>query len=192
MKNILIIYAHPVKDTFNEEILEAYKTGAKSSGANIEIIKLNDLNFDLNFSAGYRGNQELEADLRMAQHKISWADHLVFIYPNWWSTYPALLKGFIDRTFLPGFAFKYRKGSLLWDRLLIGKSARIIVTMDTPIWFYKWVYKAPGHNSIKKGILKFCGIKPVKITSLGPIKTSSQAKRNKWLKQIENLGRKNK
>lgn len=192
MKNILIIQGHPVKDTFSSHIRDAYQRGAESINGNVKLLRLSDLDFNINFSEGYRGSQELEPDLIKAQELILWADHLVFIYPNWWSTFPALVKGFIDRTFLPGFAFKYREDSVMWDKLLSGKSARVIVTMDSPYWYYRLIMKAPGHNAMKKGILGFCGIKPVRITSLGPIKKSTKKQREKWLKKIENFGRKQK
>jgi len=78
----------------------------------------------------------------------------------------AVLKGFIDKVFLPGFAFQYRNGSVWWDKLLKGRSARLIVTMDTPPWYFRWIYGRPGHNAMKKAILEFCGIKPVKICSI--------------------------
>lgn len=190
MKKILIILGHPVKDTFSGQLFENYKQGALSSGAEIRELILRDLKFELNFSSGYRGNQELEPDLVKAQELITWADHLVLIYPNWWSTFPALLKGFIDRTFLPGFAFKYRKGSLLWDKLLTGRSARLIITMDTPPWYYWLVYRRPGHNAMKRGILEFCGIRPVKITTIGSLKISSEQKRQQWLDKVKALGSK--
>jgi putative NADPH-quinone reductase len=124
----------------------------------------------------------------MAQEMIRWADHLVFFYPNWWSTFPALLKGFIDRTFLPGFAFKYRTGNRTPEKLLTGKSARLIVTMDNSPWYYRWVLKQPGHNAMKRGTLQFCGINPVRITTVGPVKTSSEKTRQKWLRSISRLG----
>ncbi|HPG33874.1 MAG: NAD(P)H-dependent oxidoreductase [Lentimicrobiaceae bacterium] len=190
MKKILIIIGHPVKDTFSDLLRTSYLKGATESGAEIRQILLRKLSFDLNFSEGYRGNQQLEPDLQKAQEDILWADHLVIIYPNWWSTFPALLKGFIDRTFLPGFAFRYRKGSLLWDKLLTGKTARLIITMDTPPWYYWLVYRRPGHNAMKRGILEFCGIRPVRITTLGPVKLSSEKKRANWLRKVESLGRK--
>lgn len=190
MKKILIILGHPVKDTFSGQLFENYKQGALSSGAEVKELVLRDLKFELNFSSGYRGSQELEPDLVKAQEFITWAEHLVLIYPNWWSTFPALLKGFIDRTFLPGFAFKYRKGSLLWDKLLTGRSARLIITMDTPPWYYWLVYRRPGHNAMKRGILEFCGIRPVKITTIGSLKISSEQKRQQWLDKVKVLGRK--
>lgn len=190
MKKILIILGHPVKDTFSGQLFENYKQGALSSGAEVKELVLRDLKFELNFSSGYRGSQELEPDLVKAQELITWAEHLVLIYPNWWSTFPALLKGFIDRTFLPGFAFKYRKGSLLWDKLLTGRSARLIITMDTPPWYYWLVYRRPGHNAMKRGILEFCGIRPVKITTIGSLKISSEQKRQQWLHKVKAMGRK--
>jgi putative NADPH-quinone reductase len=112
----------------------------------------------------------------------------VFVYPNWWSTYPALLKGFIDRVFLPNFAFKYHEKGPFWDKLLKGKTAQLIVTMDTPSWYYWLINRRPGHNSMKIGILEFSGVKPVKINSYGPIKSSDDKKRKQWLQEVEELG----
>jgi putative NADPH-quinone reductase len=91
---------------------------------------------------------------------------------------------------VPGFAFKYRDNSPFWDKLLASKTARLIVTMDTPSWYYWLINRRPGHHAMKIGVLEFCGIKPVKITSLSPIKSSSEAKRKKWLEEVEILGRK--
>lgn len=190
MKNVLIILGNPIKNSFTDQILNAYLKGAEQSDANINVLDLNQLKFDLNFPTGYKDIKEPEPDLIKAQELILWANHIVFIYPNWWSTYPALLKGFIDRTFLPGFAFKYREHGLAVDKLLTGRSARLIVTMDSPPWYYKFVMKSPGHHSMKKGILNFCGISPVKITTLGPIKTASVSKKTRWLERVKKIGQK--
>ena len=86
--------------------------------------------------------------LQAAQAQIAWAGHLVWVYPTWWGAMPALLKGFIDRVFLPGFAFKHHQGSSRWDKLLAGRSAELLVTMDTPPWYYRWVQRGPGHHQI--------------------------------------------
>lgn len=190
LMNILIIHGHPVKNSFADQLTDAYTKGALNSGAEVKTLVLKDLDFEINFREGYRGTQELEADLLHAQELIKWADHLVFMYPNWWNTFPALLKGFIDRTFLPGFAFKYRNGRKNHDQLLLGKTARLVVTMDTQIWYYKWVQGAPGHKAMKKGILEFCGIKPVRISSVGPMRKLDEKQRKKWLVKMENYGSK--
>ena len=189
MKKILIINGHPDKESFGAALAKSYKEGAEASGAECKLVNLRDLNFDMNLHYGYRKRTELEPDLLAVQQEIKEAHHLVFVYPTWWGTYPALLKGFIDRVFLPKFAFKYRENSLLWDKLLKGKSARIIVTMDTPKWYYSLVYKNTGHNAMKVGVLKFCGIKPVKITTFSPI-NYPMSKADKMASKVKMLGEK--
>jgi NAD(P)H dehydrogenase (quinone) len=188
-KRILLILGHPNSDSFCGALANAYLNGARAGGHDVQFIAAGDLAFDPVLHTGYAANQSLEPDLATLQAAIAWAQHLVFVYPNWWGGTPALLKGLIDRTFLPGFAFQYRKGSPFWDRLLTGRSAHIIVTMDTPPWYYRWVYGMPGHYQMKRNILKFSGIKPVTITSVGPIRGSTQQKRNQWLDQVKTYGR---
>ncbi len=190
MKKILVIQGHPVKDTFIDCLKDTYIAAAQDAGAEVKEIMLRELQFEINFREGYRGNQPLEADLQSAQVLISWADHLVFFYPNWWGTYPAQLKGFIDRTFLPGFAFKYTGKGREHIKLLNGKTARIVVTMDDPVWYYYLLLRAPGHQSMRKAILNFCGIKPVYVNSLGSMRKSSEKQRTRWLNRMRKYGRK--
>ena len=77
-----------------------------------------------------------------------------------------------------------------WDKLLTGRSAHLLVTMDTPPWYYRWIYRSPGHNEMKRTILGFCGIKVNRISEFSPIKDSSKEKRDKWLKIAKELGKK--
>ncbi len=118
----------------------------------------------------------LEEDLVEAQRLIKWANHLVFVFPVWWSAPPALLKGFLDRVFLPGFAFKYREDSSQWDKLLKGKSARLIITSDAPVFWLYAMYFHPALNMMKKAVLEFCGVTPVSVTSFGSIKNANEKK----------------
>jgi putative NADPH-quinone reductase len=188
-KRILLVLAHPAPSSFCHALAEQYVLGAIQAGAEIKQLTLSQLNFNLSFQ-GYRTESaQLEADLVEAQQLIKWAEHLVFVYPLWWGAMPALLKGFIDRTFLPNFAFKYRKNSALWDKLLAGRSARLLVTMDSPPWYFKWINHMPNHYQMKKTILGFCGIKPVKISSFGSIKAASDKQKQRWLQQAQQLGR---
>jgi putative NADPH-quinone reductase len=137
---------------------------------------------------GYHQRLELEEDLIAAQETILWANHLVFVYPIWWGTVPAILKGFIDRVFLPGFAYRNRPNSIFWDKLLSGRSARLIVTMDAPSWYNRWVYKQAGHNVMKRATLQYCGVNPVRITEICPVKSSTDRQREMWLADVEALG----
>ncbi|MFZ4766853.1 MAG: NAD(P)H-dependent oxidoreductase, partial [Roseimicrobium sp.] len=162
----------------------AYAQAAEAAGHSVRLFKLGDVAFDPILHQGYGGKQELEPGLKEIQDAIAWADHLVFVYPNWWGSMPALLKGFFDRVLSPGFAFKYRDHSPFWDRLLVGRSAHAFVTMDTPPWYYWLVYRMVGHRQLRSNILEFCGIKPVRTTSLGPVRHSSPAQREAWLQQV--------
>jgi putative NADPH-quinone reductase len=188
MKKVLIIQGHPDRESYCRALSMAYKVGALNAGAEVQEIIVSDLKFNPNLEFGYRKRTELEPDLLAAQEKIKWAEHLVIIYPLWWGGMPALLKGFFDRTFLPGFAFQKRENSVWWDKYLIGKSARIITTMDQPAWYHWLIYGEPAQKALKKMILVFCGIKPVKTTSIGPIRFSKDEFRKKYLEKVKALG----
>lgn len=188
MKKILIINGHPNKDSFNFGLFEAYKKGALVAGADVKEIVIKDLNFNPNLQFGYQKRTELEVDLLDAWEKIKWAEHLVWIHPVWWGGLPAITKGFIDRLFLPGFAFQYRENSVWWDKLLTDRTAHIITTLDQPSWYYWFAFGRPSVNQLKKSTLEFCGIKPVKVTYIGPVKNTELSLRKKWLDKIEKLG----
>ncbi len=187
-RRILALTAAPT-GSFCEALAAAYRDGAQSAGHDVRSIDLGRLAFDPVLRQGYREIQALESDLLAAQESIRWAQHLVFAYPLWWGTMPALLKGFIERVFLPGFAFQYRPDSVLWDRLLSGRSAQLIVTMDTPPWFFHLIYRRAGHRVMKSNILEFCGIWPVRVLDVGPVKTANEHKRRQWLERAREAGR---
>lgn len=192
MKQILIINGHPDKESYNFALAAAYEEGAVSSGATVNVINICDLDFNPNLQFGYRKRTELEPDLVNAQGKLKEADHIVWIYPVWWGSVPAMMKGFLDRVLLPGFAFKKREGSVWWDKYLSGKTSRIICTMDQPTWYYRIFNGSPSHYAMKRLTLNFIGIKSVKITSIGPLRLSKPVFREQWLKRVEALGKKNK
>ncbi|WP_299674027.1 NAD(P)H-dependent oxidoreductase [uncultured Tenacibaculum sp.] len=187
--NIVTINGHPDKDSFNNALAEIYYKGAISSVNSIEFINIRELDFNPNLQFGYRKRTELEPDLQFAVEKIKAADHLVWIFPIWWAGMPAILKGFIDRTFLPGIMFDIEEGKLLPKKLLKGKTARLIITSDSPKWYYSLYLKNSVINQLKKGVLAFCGVKPTKLTYIGPIKNSTQDFRKEWLNKVFNLGK---
>jgi NAD(P)H dehydrogenase (quinone) len=189
MKRILIINGHPNKESFNFALAAAYKKGAITSGAEVKEIVIAELKFNPNLQGGYQKRTELEPDLLDAWEKIKWTDHLVWVHPVWWGGLPAITKGFIDRVFLPGFAFQYRENSVWWDKLLKGKTAHIITTLDQPVWYYGLMFGKPSVNQLKKSTLEFCGVKPVKVSYFGPVKSSTEATRKKWLSRAEQSGK---
>lgn len=192
MKKILIINGHPNLESFNFGLAESYKNGAIASGVQVETITIANLNFNPNLKFGYQKRTELEPDLLESWEKIKRADHLVWIHPVWWGGLPAITKGFIDRLFLPGMAFQYKENSVWWDKLLKGKTAHIITTLDQPGWYYRLFFGRPSVNQLKKSTLEFCGVKPVKVSYIGIIKTAHEAQRKKWLEKVYDFGFRNK
>lgn len=187
-KKIAIIIGHPDAESYNFALASAYRSGAEQSGAEVRTIILRELDFDPNLQFGYRQRTELEPDLLQAQDTLKWADHLVWVYPVWWGSVPAVMKGFLDRVLLPGYAFKKREGSIWWDKFFTGKTARLICTMDQPAWYYRWFNRAPSHYAMRKLTMNFIGVRSVKITAIGPIRLSKDEFRAKWLQRVERLG----
>lgn len=188
-RKVLIILAHPRKNSLCAALAAAYRRGAIAVGAELRELLLADMRFDPLVRTPRPEEQALEDDLKAAQEAILWAEHLVLVYPTWWGTYPAQLKGFIDRVFVSGFAFRYRQDSPWWDRLLAGRSGHIITTMDAPPLYDRLVNRWPGINGLRRAVLHFCGVKPVRVAAFGPVRGSSQARRDTWIRRAEALGR---
>ena len=187
-KNILVILGHPDATSFCGALADAYAKEASAAGHAVRQLQLGEITFQPDLHHGYRQRTPWEPALEAAWADIQWCDHLVWVYPTWWGTYPALMKGFIDRVFLPGKAFKYRDNSSLWDKLLKGKTGRLITTMDSPLWYNWLVYRNAGHRAMKRATLEFCGIKPVKITAFGSLRWQKPESLARMLRSVENLG----
>ncbi len=190
MKNLLIINAHPDPKSFNAALSEAYESGVDREKWNILKIELYNLKFNPILLYGYRQRTDLEPDLKDAIDKIQQSDHLVWFFPMWWYGVPALLKGFIDRVFLPGIAFEYQEDKPLPKKLFVNKTGHIFITADTPRWYDRFIMGSPAIKHFKKGVLQFCGINPVKVSYLAPLKNSSEISRIKWLERARMHGKK--
>ncbi len=186
-KKILVLLAHPASSGFGRALGAAYCERARAAGHELRVVTLQALGFDPLLHEGYKVAQPLEPDLLELQQSILWAEHLVFVYPIWWGSLPALLKGLLDRVLLPGFAFRYEEGDRLPKKLLAGRSAQLVMTMDSPPWYYRWIARAPGLHEMKTATLELCGIAPVKWTMIGPVIGSSDAQRARWLAEVARL-----
>ncbi|ADB59521.1 NAD(P)H dehydrogenase (quinone) [Haloterrigena turkmenica DSM 5511] len=188
--NVLIVLGHPRTDSLCGALADAYRDGALEAGLEVRKLVVADCEFDPDVREVSPTDQPLEPDLRAAQDSIEWADHLVFVYPNWWGTMPARLKGFFDRVFTPGFAFvEYDEGEGAGhEGLLDDKTAELIVTMDMPPWVYRWIYRQPGNNAVKRATLGYAGIRTTRVTNLGPVEESTPEEREEWLEKATRLG----
>jgi len=188
-KKIVVLLGHPDKETYSGEIAGRYASAAKAAGHDVVTINLGELNFDPILHKGYKEIQQLEPDLLNLQEQIRWADHLVIVYPNWWNTMPALLKGLFDRVWLPGFAFNFDKVNKKLIQRLEGKTARVIIVAGTHSPFQTWWKFGDYTNEIQHGILEFAGFN-TKVSAYGPCEKVSDACRDKWLSEVEALGTK--
>ena len=188
-KRILLILGHPSTKSFCAALAERYAQSALDAGHEVRQLRLGEMVFDPVLRDSYQQIQPLEDDLNAAQSDILWAEHLTLVYPIWWGGIPALLKGFFDRVLLPGFAFRYRKGKAFPDKLLNGRTAHLLVTMDTPPWYYRLIYRMPGLHEVRKTTLQFCGIKPLRTLTFGPVLGSTDQQRRSWLQQAQAIAR---
>lgn len=190
-RRILIVIGHPdpSPDRFCRVLANAYAAAAERAGHQIRQIDLATMEFPLLKTAEEFEHGTVPEKLRAATDAIAWAEHLVFVFPLWLGTMPALLKGFLEQTMRPGVAFQYPDNKGMPTRsLLRGRSARIVVTMGMPSVFYRLWFLNHGIAGMRRGILNFVGIKPVHEALLGPV-GAGEARRLKWIRQIEELGR---
>lgn len=195
--HLLVVIGTPLADSLTHALARSYANAARAAGAEIRIV-------DLALGA-IPGHPSVRGELRMprtdddvplpddAAHHIAdveWADHLVFFFPQWWGTYPAALTAYIDRVFLSGFAFRYRERGRLWDKLLTGRTARIVMTMDSPIVWNAWMYRDAAIRTLRVATLGYCGIKVRGVTRLSEVRHRTAAVRAGWMPRMAALGTK--
>ena len=189
--NVLIIYAHPNPSSFNAAILEHVQKGLQETNHFVTLLDLYKEQFNpvLIFNEDMRRRDLVyEEETEKYRRLIKEADFFIFIYPIWWWGMPAILKGFIDRVFVTGFAYKYE--GALPKGLLIGKKAWVINTLDSPLWYVALLYRSADWVIMKKGILRFCGIRQIKRSVFQSVKTSKAIKREKWLLEMQEKAKK--
>ena len=170
-KRILLIQGHPDPQGghFGQALSQAYAEGAAQGGHELRRVDVAQLDFPLLRSPDEFQHGIAPAAIAAAQADIEWANHLAFFYPLWLGSMPALTKAFFEQALRPGFAFGPAKGRGLPEQKLKGRSARVVVTMGMPSFFYKWFYRAHSLKSFERNILHFCGIRPVWATVIGMV-----------------------
>ncbi|MDB5884371.1 MAG: ycaK [Polaromonas sp.] len=186
---VLIILGHPRTASLCGAMASAYGEGARRAGADVRRLDLATLGFDPNVRECSPRQQPLEEGLARARALIVWADHLVFVYPTWWGSTPALLKGFIDRAMTEGFSFHACEGGTGYQGLLGGRSAQLITTMDTPPLVHRFIYGQPGRRAMAGATLGFCGVNPVRYLAFGPVKDADSGQRQRWIERVRLQGR---
>ena len=182
MKKILLIVAHPKEDSFSFAMAKKYKETKEELGDSVELLDLYRESHQQGFFTYEDANNLKSAEMTYYQEKIQDADELVFVFPYWWGSYPAILHNFIDWNFSKGFAFEYvnsRPKGLLTD-----KSVTVFTTTGAPTF----VYTLTGanrrlKNTFKSQVVNFCGMKLSSFHIYGGVDTASK-KTDKILEDV--------
>lgn len=190
-KDIVIIQGHPDPggNCFCHALAKAYLTGAESSGHNIKLIDIAQIEFPILRTQTDYVQGETPESIRQGQLMIHSAQHLAIIYPLWLGTMPAYLKAFLEQVFRPGFAAIKTAGEKPWERQVSEKTAHIIVTMGMNEIIYRSYFMAHGLKSPEANILAFSGINAVQETLIGSVDSIEDAERKQWLDKMEQTGR---
>lgn len=185
---IAILDAHPDPDPvrYMHALADAYCAGARGAGHDVRHILLGDINMPILHSRESWLHDETPEDVKEGQAAMLWADHIVFFYPLWLGDMPALLKAFLEQALRPGIALQYGD-SPLPERLMTGKSARLVVTMGMPALFYRTYYGAHSVRSFKRNILNLIGIDDVATSLVGNVE-GGESHRERWLKRMAEYG----
>jgi putative NADPH-quinone reductase len=189
-KRILVINGHPDRSPGHlcAAFAKAYIEGALAGGHSIRHIDLADLEFPMLRSQEEFESRKVPEQLQGAAQDILWAEHLVFIFPLWLGTMPALLKAFLEQVMRPGVAFEYSVRGGLPKTLLKGRTARLIVTMGMPPIVYRLWFLGHGIATLRRNILNFAGVSPVRETLFGMLDQASESRRKAWIARIRELG----
>jgi putative NADPH-quinone reductase len=190
--NVLLIIGHPDADHPHlcNALADAYADGAQQAGHTVRRVVVAALDFPLLQSQRDWEHGSLPEGLQQAQDDIAWAQHLVFFFPLWLGDMPALLKGFLEQVARPGFAFKANGDNKMPAKGLKGRSARVVVTMGMPAFLYQWYFGAHSVKSLKRNILGFVGIAPVRTTLIGMVEKLGESGVSQWKGRMQRLGEK--
>ncbi len=185
--NILLIYAHPDKESFLSLMKRTFVTAAEEAGNKVIIRDLLDIKFDpiLGYNDLKRIRQgKVSNDVKQEQDFIDWADLLVVMYPVWYMSMPAVIKGYFDRVFTKGFAFRF-DGSTVHG-LLENKRVFLISTSGLDKSLYDTMYLIENLNHIVDyGIFEFCGMEVVAHEYFWSIPFLSEEEKENILKEIK-------
>ncbi|MCF7921019.1 MAG: NAD(P)H-dependent oxidoreductase [Candidatus Cloacimonetes bacterium] len=182
----LIIYAHPREDSFNHAILEQISASLSAREHEVKVRDLYKENFNPLLSAEDLTSfteKEIPADILIEQEYISWADKVIIIHPIWWFSMPAMMKGYIDRILIAGFAYKYTDGHPVG--LFAGKPVLLINSTGNSDEIMEIIgIKTILNNTIDKGIYEFCGFQ-VNRLFLAAVPYVGNKIRKEYLKLVE-------
>ncbi|HKU99632.1 MAG TPA: NAD(P)H-dependent oxidoreductase [Vineibacter sp.] len=191
MKALLVI-AHPEATAFSRAVLDEVRRGLSEAGAQSEIADLAREGFDPRIQeadlAYYRGAGPLPQDVRREQQRVDQADALILVFPIYWWSMPALLKGWIDRVFTIGWAFGPGANGKIEGRLADKPVRLLALGADDLAGFQKHGYRAAFAAQIEHGIFAFCGLRDLETHLLLSVESRDAAVRSAHLRTAYAVG----
>ncbi|HBS48714.1 MAG TPA: flavodoxin family protein [Rhodobacteraceae bacterium] len=190
-RKIFVLDGHPGTRSLSRLFAETYAEAARAAGHDVRMMHLSELDFDADFGGGgYTNAKPLEPDLEAVMQAIEWSDHLVLTTPMWWGGLPARLKGLIDRAFLPGRSFDTRNTGItgMPRPMLNGRSARVILTSDTPGWVMRLLYGRALVRQLRGQILGFVGFTPTRVTWFAQASHPKTGQIEHWTRRVRAIG----
>ena len=184
----LIIYAHPNDQSFCNAILATAVSACNKNGQNVRVSDLYQEHFNPVMTKeelrGIIDKKVIDKQTREYIDAIKASDHLILIFPVWWTTMPAMMKGFIDKVIFPSEIYDYNKNGHGVTGLLPNIKVTVISTMDCPSLIYKFFYGNVLKYALIKGIFKTIGVKKVNWLNFSVVKRSTRLQRKIWLAKV--------
>lgn len=188
-RTIAIIQGHPdpAGGRLCHALADAYADGAAKAGHAVHRVEIAQIDFPLLKTKEAFETGQLPVSLEPARKAIMAADHIVLVFPLWLGAQPAVVKGFLEQVMRPGVAFAYQEKAMP-KKLLAGKSTRVVVTMGMPAFVYRLFYRSHGLKALRRNILAFVGIGPVRETVIGLVEGQKADGVRRWLDRMRALG----
>lgn len=189
---VFVVFAHPRRDSLNGALLGALEEGLRQGGHEPDVADLYAERFDPRLSAEELvgpGEIRPAPDAKAYQERLLAAGGLVLLFPVWWFAPPAILKGFVDRVFTEGVAFRFGPAGDVEGLLPQAKALVVNTTGASAAHYSAAGFDGPLRQTLDRWTLGLCGVGEVKHVLFHGVAEADGATRQGWLDELRGLGR---
>jgi NAD(P)H dehydrogenase (quinone) len=186
---VLVVYCHPCEESFNAGVRDAALAELAARGHETRLLDLYAMDFQPVLTAeqrrGYHTPGENEREIGEHLAALRWCEALIFIYPTWWYGQPAMLKGWLDRVWVPHATFGMPERNKPISRVLTNiRIIGAVSTLGSPKWWW-WIMGAPGRRTLLTGLSVLCAPRCRTFwLGLHEMDSASDAKRAGFIAQV--------
>lgn len=189
---VLAVFAHPSRDSFTGALLDSFAAGLQSAGHAVDVADLYREGFDGHFGDGdfaqFEDGGIMPADVLAQQARVDAADALAFVFPVWWWSFPAILKGWVDRVFSYGYAYANDDAGKVIGLLRHRKAVMLAPASSSRDNYRRYGYHGAMQRQLDAGIFGFCGIRDVQTFIYPSVEADAEA-RDQHLAHAREVGR---